>query len=136
MKDSKEKEHRISNLKEMIDHVSDEDVNEEENFEDIEEDIELINYLNGRDGDDLEIDDEFIYHPSEDKGEAINLEENPIDENYIINTPKEKDSEEDNSAEGEDILDDFSDGINESFDCNMPLGIFNKATTAFCFLIL
>ena len=37
MKDSKEKEHRISNLKEMIDHVSDEDVNEEENFEDIEE---------------------------------------------------------------------------------------------------
>ena len=49
MKDSKEKEHRISNLKEMIDHVSDEDVNEEENFEDIEEDIELINYLNGRD---------------------------------------------------------------------------------------
>ena len=116
MKDSKEKEHRISNLKEMIDHVSDEDVNEEENFEDIEEDIELINYLNGRDGDDLEIDDEFIYHPSEDKGEAINLEENPIDEDYIINTPKEKDSEEDNSAEGEDILDDFSDGINESFD--------------------
>lgn len=117
MKDSKEKEHRISNLKEMIDNVSDADENEE-NIEDIEEDIELINYLNEdrENYGDLEIDDEFIYHPGEDKGEAINLEENPINEDYIINTPKEKELEDNDSAEDEDILDDFSGDISESFD--------------------
>ena len=44
MKDSKDKEHRISNLKEMIGNVS--EVDENQNTDDIEEDIELINYLN------------------------------------------------------------------------------------------
>ncbi len=114
MKDSKEKEHRISNLKDMIDNVSEPDANTEENFDDIEEDIELINYLH-EDYDDLEIDDEFIYHPGEDKGESINLEENPINEDYIINAPKEKELEDD-STEGEEGFEDFSDDISESFD--------------------
>ena len=44
MKDSKEKELRISNLKDMIDNVSEEDRTVAP--EEIEEDIELINYLN------------------------------------------------------------------------------------------
>ena len=43
MKDSKEKEHRISNLKDMIDNVKDE--NGGLNYNDIEEDEELIDYL-------------------------------------------------------------------------------------------
>ena len=90
MKDSKEKEHRISNLKDMINNVKDESDNL-----DIEEDAELIDYLNEDTTDfgDLEIDDEFIYRPGDDKENAINLEEKPIDEDFIIKTPKEKDIE-------------------------------------------
>lgn len=115
MKDSEDKEHRISNLKDMINNVSKDEVDEDNFEEDIEEDIELINYLNEDQEkyDDLEIDDEFIYHPREDKGDAINLEENPIDENFIINTPKEEEVKNDVD---EDIFDDFSDELSESFD--------------------
>lgn len=115
MKDSKDKEHRISNLKEMIGNVS--EVDENQNTDDIEEDIELINYLNeDRIDGDFEIDDEYIYHPGEDKGHAINLEENPVNEDYIIKAPKEKELEDSDSNEGEDFLDDFSEDLSESFD--------------------
>lgn len=115
MKDSKDKEHRISNLKEMIGNVS--EVDENQNVDEIEEDIELINYLNeDRIDGDFEIDDEYIYHPGEDKGHAINLEENPVNEDYIIKAPKEKELEDSDSNEGEDFLDDFSEDLSESFD--------------------
>ena len=115
MKDSKDKEHRISNLKEMIGNVS--EVDENQNTDDIEEDIELINYLNeDRIDGDFEIDDEYIYHPGKDKGHAINLEENPVNEDYIIKAPKEKELEDSDSNEGEDFLDDFSEDLSESFD--------------------
>ena len=74
MKDSKEKEHRISNLKDMINNVKDEPIKDE--FDDIEEDNELINYLNETEEvyDELEIDDEFIYHPGDKIDSAVNLE--------------------------------------------------------------
>jgi len=115
MKDSKDKEHRISNLKEMIGNVS--EVDENQNADEIEEDIELINYLNeDRIDGDFEIDDEYIYHPGKDKGHAINLEENPVNEDYIIKAPKEKELEDSDSNEGEDFLDDFSEDLSESFD--------------------
>ena len=115
MKDSKDKEHRISNLKEMIGNVS--EVDENQNTDDIEEDIELINYLNeDRIDGDFEIDDEYIYHPGKDKGHAINLEENPVNEDYIIKAPKEKELEDSDSNESEDFLDDFSEDLSESFD--------------------
>ena len=115
MKDSKEKELRISNLKDMIDNVSEEDRTVAP--EEIEEDIELINYLNEDPSNgDYEIDDEFIYHPSEDEGQAINLEDNPINEDYIINTPKEKESEASNPTEGDEFFDDFSGDVSEGFD--------------------
>ena len=68
MKDSKEKEHRISNLKSMINNIKDDEI---KSIEDIEEDSELIDYLNEEqvDFEELEIDDEFIYHPGdEDSG--------------------------------------------------------------------
>ena len=42
MKESKEKEHRISNLKDMIDNVKD----DSSLYDDMEEDSELIDYLN------------------------------------------------------------------------------------------
>lgn len=112
MKDSKEKEHRISNLKDMIDNINDKEVIEEE----IEEDMELINYLN-EDKDeyeDLEINDEFIYHPSDDDN-AVNLEENNINEDFIIKTPKEEIDVED-ATENEEFFDDFTSDMSESFD--------------------
>ncbi|WP_407412237.1 topoisomerase IV [Methanobrevibacter sp.] len=112
MKDSKEKEHRISNLKDMIDNINDNEVIEE----DIEEDLELINYLN-EDKDeyeDLEINDEFIYHPSDDD-HAVNLEENNINEDFIIKTPKEEIDVED-ATENEEFFDDFTSDMSESFD--------------------
>ena len=113
MKDSKQKEYRISNLKDMIDNVkTDEEVSE---FEDIEEDSELINYLNedNLNYDEMEINDEFIYHPGDEDTNAIDLEENPIDEDYIINTPKTEDSEDDDYDE---FSDDLVGEISENFD--------------------
>ena len=63
MKDSKEKEHRISNLKNMINNVKEDNDEKDLEYDDIEEDSELINYLNEEtiNYDELEIDDEFIY---------------------------------------------------------------------------
>ena len=109
MKDSNEKEHRISNLKDLIDNVK------EDNTVDSQEDNELINYLSedNVDLDELEIDDEFIYHPDEDKDYVVNLEESPIDEDFIIKTPKEEDIDEpiDDIEEPEDIIHDVSENF-------------------------
>lgn len=108
MKDSK-KEHRISNLKDMIDNVTD------ESYEQIEEDSELIDYLN-RNKDDFEvpeIDDEFIYRPNDEYNNAINLEETPINEDYIIKAPKSIDSDKD---EYDDFEGDLVGEISENFD--------------------
>ncbi len=114
MKESKEKEHRISNLKDMIDNVKDE--KESINFEDIEEDSELISYLNedNLNYEELEIDDEFIYHPGDEDKSAITLEENPIDEEFIIKTPKSEDINE--NDEYDEFEDDFVGEISENFD--------------------
>lgn len=115
MKDSKEKEHRISNLKDMINSASNPNVDDD--GEDFEEDKELIDYLNEdpKYGD-YEMDDEFIYHPDDDDGDAINLEETPIDEDYLIKTPKEKEIENDDGAEGEEVIDEFTLEMSEGFD--------------------
>ena len=111
MKDSKEKEHRISNLKDMIDNVTD------ESLEDMEEDSELINYLNERNadyGEGLEIDDEFIYRPDDEYDNAINLEETQINEDFIIKTPN-VDKKQNNESDGfEDEL--VVGEISENFD--------------------
>lgn len=107
MKDSK-REHRISNLKDMIDNVKDD--------EDIEEDKELIEYLNESHADylELEIDDEFIYHPGDEDYDAVNLEENPINEKYVIKTPKVKDTDENDKYDEFD--EDIVGEISENFD--------------------
>ncbi len=117
MKDSKEKEHRISNLKDMINNVNEDE--EDTSYDDIEEDKELINYLNEDRGgyENVEIDDEFIYHPDEDTKDTVNLEENPIDEDYLIKTPKE--SEDGLNEENIDLNDDsevITGDISENFD--------------------
>jgi hypothetical protein len=114
MKDSKEKEHRISNLKDMIDTVKDDEESFE--FDDIEEDPELINYLNENydEEEELEIDDEFIYRPDDEDHDAINLEEDPVNEEYIIKTPKAKDT--DNNDEDYEYGDELMGDISENFD--------------------
>ena len=117
MKDSKEKEHRISNLKDMIDNVKEEEeINE---YDELEEDDELIEYLNkdNVDFEGLEIDDEFIYHPGDDNSNAIDLEENPVNEDYIIKAPKTEDIENsDEMNEFEEFDDELAGEISESFD--------------------
>ena len=117
MKDSKEKEHRISNLKSMIKHVKDED--EPQPLDDLEEDSELIEYLNedAVDFDKLEINDEFIYHPGDEDSNAVNLEENQIDEDFIIKAPKTEDIDEsDEIQEVDEFGDDLVGDISENFD--------------------
>ena len=117
MKDSKEKEHRISNLKSMINHVKDED--EPQPLDDLEEDSELIEYLNedAVDFDKLEINDEFIYHPGDEDTNAVNLEENQIDEDFIIKAPKTEDIDEsDEIQEVDEFGDDLVGDISENFD--------------------
>lgn len=116
MKESKEKEHRISNLKDMIQNVKEEDISD-----DFEEDSELINYLNedksGEDFEELEINDEFIYRPGDEVENTINLEENPIDEDFIINTPSEKEIEEKTeNQEFDEFSEDFMGDVSENFD--------------------
>ena len=109
MKDSKEKEHRISDLKDMIDNVTD------ESYEHMEEDSELIEYLNepSTDFDESEIDDEFIYHPDDEYGDAFNLEETPIDEDFIIKAPKSEDVKKDEYG---DLEGDLVGDISQNFD--------------------
>ena len=117
MKDSKDKEHRISNLKSMINHVKEEE--EPQPVDEIEEDSELIEYLNedAIDFDKLEIDDEFIYHPGDEDENAINLEEDKIDEDYIIKAPKTEDTDESNEIhEVDDFNDDLVGEISDNFD--------------------
>ena len=113
MKDSKEKEHRISNLKDMINNITD----EEPPVDELEEDSELIDYLNEDkiNYDNFEINDEFIYHPEDEESAAVNLEENPIDEDFIIKTPKTEDIEE-NTDEYDEFADDLVGDISENFE--------------------
>ncbi len=127
MKKSKENEHRISNLKDMLNNVKDKDMKEvfDENEDEYEEDEELLNYLHSNDKE-YEINDEFIYHPdstsknlkdSEINNEfiynpnndsrGINLETHEIDEDYIIKTKLEDSKFSEDNVEGE---------ISESFD--------------------
>jgi hypothetical protein len=109
MKDSKEKEHRISNLKDMINNIKDDEI---DSYDDIEEDSELIEYLNKDpvDYDGLEINDDFIYHPGDENEHAIDLEENQIDEDFIIKTPNVEESkdEEETNEFNEDIVGEIS----------------------------
>ncbi len=133
MKDSKEKEHRISNLKEMIDNIKE---NEEIRLDDgIPEDDELINYLNEDtdEPEDLEIDDEFIYRPGDEDAPAVNSEEEtPIDEEFIIKTPKVKESED----ESEDFNEDLVGDISENFDNVINAEIGGKPILAIASTIL
>lgn len=115
MKESDDTEHRISNLKHMIDSVNEEDEEVNDDYE-IEEDSELIDYLNEdkNNFDDLEIDDEYIYHPGDEDSYNINAEENPIDEEFIIKTPKIDDTEESN--ENDEFTDNLAMEIGDNFD--------------------
>lgn len=140
MKDSKaEKENRISNLKNMFDHMNDEQPEEkleikEDEYEDIEEDEELINYLN-ENNDDYEIDDEYIYHPGKDSSTAINLEDDAeIDENFIIET--DINEKIDNKTQIINKPMDFENEINENFDNMLNMKIGEKPVLAIISLIL
>ena len=142
MKDSKDKESRISNLKNMFDYMNDEEpeeeseIQQEDEYDDIEEDEELINYLN-ENNDEYEIDDEYIYRPGKDDGqEAMNLEEDAeIDENFIIETNINEQLDENSQVVNEPGgLE--GDNINESFDNLVNTKIGEKPILAIISLIL
>lgn len=139
MKDSKDKENRISNLKNMFDHMNDDETEEKaeekkDELDDIEEDEELINFLN-EGMEEYELDDEYIYRPGKDSIEAVNLENDAeIDENFIIETDInekiDKESQVVNQASG------YEDAINENFDNMVNLKIGEKPILAIVSLIL
>lgn len=128
MKKSKENEHRISNLKDMLNNVKDEDINESaDNSEDIfdvkdneeyEEDEELLAYLHDTDDNkEYEIDDEFIYRPDSDSTPGENLEKKEINEDYIIKTKLDDiEFSEDNEEYSEEPSDSLDGTISEGFD--------------------
>jgi ABC-type multidrug transport system fused ATPase/permease subunit len=103
MKDSKEKEYRISNLKNMLNNIKDSEVEDKNSFTDEKEnndDEELIQYLHEDEQTPI-IDDEFIYNPAKDLKNHTNLENGTkpeIDENFIIKTDL-NDFEEDSLEE-------------------------------------
>lgn len=139
MKDSKDKENRISNLKNMFDHMNDDETEEKaeekkDELDDIEEDEELINFLN-EGMEEYELDDEYIYRPGKDSIEAVNLENDAeIDENFIIETDInekiDKESQVVNKASG------YEDAINENFDNMVNFKIGKKPILAIVSLIL
>ena len=136
MKDSKEKENRISNLKNMFDHMNDEEEKQPEvdEYDDIEEDEELINFLN-EGMDEYEIDDEYIYHPGEDSSNEINLEdEAEIDEEFIIET--DINEKLDNKFQIVNEPKGLENEINESFDNIVNTKIGEKPIFAVISLIL
>ena len=128
MKKSKENEHRISNLKDMLNNVKDEDINEStDNSEDVfdvkdneeyEEDEELLAYLHDTDDNkEYEIDDEFIYRPDSDSTPGENLEKKEINEDYIIKTKLDDiEFSEDNEEYSEEPADSLDGTISEGFD--------------------
>ena len=118
MKKSKENEHRISNLKDMLNNVKDEDINESaDNSEDVfdvkdneeyEEDEELLAYLHDTDDNkEYEIDDEFIYRPDSDSTPGENLEKKEINDIEFS---------EDNEEYSEEPSDSLDGTISEGFD--------------------
>lgn len=138
MKDSKEKEQRISNLKDMIKNINEIDSPESNDFE---EDTELIDYLNEDrvDYDGLEIDDEFIYRPSDEPSDVVNLEEGSIDEDFLIRTPREKDFENENGKKdelGEDLVGDISENFDSMFHAKIGRTPVVALISAFIGLIL
>ncbi|MBR4447662.1 topoisomerase IV [Methanobrevibacter sp.] len=138
MKNSKEKEHRISNLKEMINNIKE---SEEIRLDDeIPEDDELINYLNEDSGEftELEIDEEFIYRPGEEDSGAVDLEEEDkqIDEGFIIKTPKVKETENEEEDETEEFEEDIVGDISENFDSFINAQIGGKPILAIVSTVL
>lgn len=137
MKESQDKENRISNLKNMFDHMNDEETDEKleiDDYDDIEEDEELIQFLNET-HDDYEIDDEYIYRPGKDSPNAINLEdEAEIDENFIIET--DINEKIDGQSQVINKPSDFEDTINENFDNMVNIKIGKRPVLAIISLIL
>lgn len=158
MNDSDEKEIRISNLKDMRDNLSntnknsfdDEEFNEFENSSDEYEIVDaedMINTLsedyNKYSGEELTIDDEFIYKPSEDsKSDATPLKDDfKIDDNYIIE-PKLENSdfpEEDENYKQDSFSfmhSNHEEYINEKFDDIVSKKVGNYSILAILGLII
>lgn len=158
MNDSEEKESRISNLKDMRDKLSntnqnsfdDEEFNEFENSSDEYEIVDakdMINTLsedyNKYSGEELTIDDEFIYKPSEDLDSNITplKDDLEIDKKYIIepkleNTDFPEEDENYSSNTFSFIHTNQEEYINEKFDDMMSKKVGNYSILAILGLII
>jgi hypothetical protein len=82
----------------------------------------------------LEIDDEFIYHPGDETEHAVNLEDDKIDEDFIIKTPNVEESEDEEEAE--DFNDDIVGEISGNFDTVINAKIAGRPILAIASTIL
>lgn len=160
MKDSKEKEHRISNLKDMINKASNDSYaqdsfeDEYEEFENASDDDyevvdaeEMINTLskdyNKYPKQELNVDEEFIFKPGinlDDKDSSSNDEE--IDDEFIIKTkledselPKEGPHDFDFENKSDFSYDD-DDFVSEKFDSMMQKKVRGYRITSIVSLVL
>lgn len=136
MKDPKEEaSHRILNLKNMMRNVKeDEKLTNNSNEDDLEEDEELIRFLNERRyEEEYEMNDYYIYHPRKDSNYEMDLNNNEIDENYIIKT--NIDNESDEFSYSEKSLN-YDEKIGENFDNIVNMKIHKKPVLAMVSLVV
>lgn len=135
MKDPKEEaSHRILNLKNMMHNVKEERKSADNPDEDdLEEDEELIRFLNERHQEETyEMDDSFIYHPGKNNVYEVNLDDD-IDENFIIKTNANEESDE--FPYSEKTLD-YEEKIGENFDNIVNMKIHEKPVLGMLSLIV
>lgn len=136
MKDSKEKEDRIDKLKDLINHMNDEENENQYGIDDeeIEEDEELINFLN-ENNEDYELNDEFIYRPGKDNPYAVRLDDDgEIDENFIIETNINEELDQKDQVINKPV--EFDENIDDNFDNLVNIQIGEKPILAIISLIL
>lgn len=135
MKDPKEEaSHRVLNLKNMMHNVKEEEKSaDDSDEEDIEEDEELIQFLNERHQEEYKMNDSYIYRPEKDKDYKIDLDNNEIDENYIIKTNINNESDE-FSYSRKSLK--YEEKIGENFDNIVNMEIHEKPVLAMVSLVI
>lgn len=131
MKDSKDKEHRISDLKNMLNNMKEksnenQSLSQEDYSNNDNQDYEIVDAQDMIDSlsedyeydEELAIDDEYIYNPNkESNNNHRNLEEdNEIDEDFIIKTNFEESNLEEDSSLDYRTHEEYEGFASEQFD--------------------
>lgn len=154
MKDSKEKEQRISNLKDMIERITKEDQSQdsfEEDFDEFEgetDDYEIVDAeemidelsedYNKYSNEELSVDSDLVFKPTTNIANDDENEKDEINDEFIIKT-KLEDSEiqtDTQTIEDDDISYDDEDFLSEKFDSIFDKKIKGYSITSITSLIL